>query len=212
MPIRKPQADEPEENFELPMSGDGTKQPRGKHRPNLRIPITEEGVIDMSRIKDPAVLEKARAALGMEGGSVAATVETPKVPREFIGPLYDGIAWVIGWTCQKAKWPKILTPEEMVIFRANMKYSDEFKEKAAEPTAALIDKHVGNSKLAKWLMEHSELAVLAKLFAEGTTEMMNNASLPIRAARIAAMANANGGFPPSENRKPEYPGYVETAQ
>lgn len=205
MPKRKPDA-EPEFQDESILSDEPNEKKWGGARPRkpkITLPINDEGVIDMARVRDPALLEKARAALGMSAGStVEAAVDVPKIPREYIPHLYDGLAWLFGWGCQKAKWPRILTAEEMKVFRANLKYSDTFKEKASEPTAALIEKHVGNSRLAKWLMEHSELALLGQLLAAGTVEMMQNAAKPIMTARIIKqeVEKANGGFPASENR------------
>lgn len=210
MPKKKPQAefDGMEEesilsDLDLPLSG---KQPRGKHRPNIRIPLTEEGVIDMARIKDPAVLERARVALGMPEGSVPEGVKVVEVPRQFVPWVYDGIAFAIGKLFQVAKFPKVMTPEERAQFIAGLKYSDKFKEEAKEPTGALLDKAMGKSKLAAWLMQHSDLAILAKMFSEETVAMVQRAAAPVIIARMQAeqVKNANGGFPASENRPTPY--------
>lgn len=206
MPRKKPTAEIDEIQDETILSDEQTKPGWGGPRPRkptLRIPITDEGVIDMDRVrKNPEVLERARMALGMAPGESVPMPEVAKVPREFVPWVYDGVAWSLGQVFKLAKWPKIMTDEERVKFVAGLRYSDEFKEKAKEPTGVLIDRAVGNSKIAAWLMAHSELAVLTKMFAEETVLMVQRAAVPIILARQSAEAtkNANGGFPPSENR------------
>jgi hypothetical protein len=210
MPKRKPETENEEIQDELITSDEqaekgkwGGSRPR---KPTLRIPITSEGTIDMDRVrKNPEVLEKARAALGMAPGEIgdAKVPEVAKVPREFVPWVYDGVAWTLGNVFKLAKWPKIMTDEERAQFVAGLHYSNEFKEKAKEPTGALLDRAVGNSKIAAWLMEHSELAILGKMFAEETVLMVQRAALPVIMARQTAeeTKKANGGFPPSENRE-----------
>jgi len=202
MPRKKPNAeldgmeDDSILSDEIPLSG---KQPRGKHRPNIRIPLTDEGVIDHARIKDPAMLERARVALGMPEGSIPDAVKAPEVPRELVPWVYDGLAFAIGKIFQIAKFPKVMTPEERAQFIAGLHYSDEFKEKAKEPTGALLDK-----------------AVLTKMFAEETVAMVQRAAAPVIIARMKSdeVKKENGGFPASENRPtPENPlGYSEHTQ
>ena len=219
MPRKKPNAeldgmeDDSILSDEIPLSG---KQPRGKHRPNIRIPLTDEGVIDHARIKDPAMLERARVALGMPEGSIPDAVKAPEVPRELVPWVYDGLAFAIGKIFQIAKFPKVMTPEERAQFIAGLHYSDEIKEKAKEPTGALLDKAMGKSKLAAWLVQHSELAVLTKMFAEETVAMVQRAAAPVIIARMKSdeVKKENGGFPASENRPtPENPlGYSEHTQ
>ena len=65
-----------------------------KRRPKLIIPITEDGSLDMSRVKDPETLNKARAALGSDPVFAESTTK-PKLPVEMMPVLYDGLAMAI---------------------------------------------------------------------------------------------------------------------
>lgn len=211
MPKRKPQAafDGMEElTPETRMDIEENEKPRGKHRPNIRIPVNEEGVIDMSRVKDPATLEKARIALGMTpGASTDAPVEV-QIPDEMlplIPHLFDGLAYVIKFGLKLAKFPKAFTEDQRTEFRDCLRYSDKFKSEATEPTARLLQKMAGNSAVTQWLMRNSDVAIFLKLLGEGTYEMITSGAQEF--ARRHAMKQTeqsektNGGFPPSEFRE-----------
>lgn len=221
MPKRKPQSDlSITEDEPLVIYGSSIvdeKQPRGKHRPSIRIPVNEEGVIDMTRLKDPQVLERARVALGMPAEMAAAPAPEFKLPEpvlKAIPLLYDGLALGARAGMNALKWPRQLTtPEQRAEFYQFVRYSDEFKERATEPTAKVLTKVVGNSKLARWFIEHSDVGEFAALLLMGTWEMVQNAATQFNTLQQAKAARAgetkpNGGFTASENRPaPGSPGY-----
>jgi hypothetical protein len=190
----------------------GTAQKRrGK---SIYIPLDADGKLDASRIKDPSRLEAARQALAANAPPPPPPTETPKFPRQMVPHIYDLLGSVIGLTVRLAKWPKVMSNEQRAFFAAQLKYSDEFKNEAAEPTAAILDKFVGKSKLAVWLIENSDVAILGKMLAEETQRMFVRAAMAFNAEQqrlaeeaAAKKAKANGGFTAggSEYRGPENP-------
>lgn len=221
MPRRKPQAafDGMDESSETVMNDieSSEKQPRGKHRPNIRIPVNEEGVIDMSRVKDPAQLEKARIALGMPAGGMDTAPVEVQIPDEMlplIPHLFDGLAYVIKFGLKMAKFPKAFTEEQRTAFRDCLRYSDKFKKEATEPTARLLQKAAGNSAITQWLMRNSDVAIFLKLLGEGTYEMITRGAQEFAQQVIAKQTEqaekTNGGFPASEFRSvPQHEGAME---
>jgi len=180
---------------------------RGK---SVYVPLDEFGNLDATRIKDQSKIEAARAALAASAPPPVEPVETPKIPREFVPHIYDALSALIGVGIKLAKWPKVMSTEQRSYFVSQLKYSDEFKKEATEPTANILDKYVGKSKVAKWLIENSDVAILLKLMAAETQQMFMRAAIAfnIEEQRKADIANAtkgkpNGGYPGSENRGPE---------
>jgi hypothetical protein len=200
MPKRKPDFDSQSPNE----TGDRDYAREHKNRKNrVIVPLTENGELDTERVKDVAELDKARAALGLAKGSIADTeVEIPKLPRQLVPPLYDGIAYLIRGLVKLARWPRVMTPDERNVFVGFMSYTDEFKRDATEPTAALIDQYVGRSRWVAWCMEHKDAAMVTTLFGQATYNMFVGAAMQFNQWRQveAAKVKANGGFPPSENR------------
>jgi hypothetical protein len=97
-----------------------------------------------------------------------------------------------------------MTPEQREEFCGYLSYSDQFKKEATEPTGDVLDKLMGSSAMARWLAEHSEVAVLAALIGKGTIEMFNGAAYKFAVAHQADIeappVKPNGGHPASENR------------
>ena len=183
--------------------GKRTGRPAGKV---LTIPVTDQGTLDESRAK-PERIAKVRAILSVEGGPAPAPLPGMQVPREFIPFLYDGFSYVIRSAVKLAKWPRVMTPEQREEFCGFLAYSEDFKKEATEPTGAVLDKLVGSSAITKWLMEHSEVAMLVALIGKGTVQMFHSAGQQFalahaeEIAKEAAKQKTNGGVhPPSENR------------
>jgi hypothetical protein len=172
----------------------------------VSIPVKDDGSLDETRAR-PEQVAKARAIL--EGGKVPEAVKVPEmhIPREFIPFLYDGATHLIRMMVRLAKWPRVMTTEQREEFCGYLGYSDEFKKEATEPTALVLEKAVGSSKLALWLMEHSEVAMLVMMIGKETAIMFHRAAAQFSMAHKeeieAAQVKANGGaaaHPPSENR------------
>lgn len=213
MPTRNPDVTEEFNPLGTPNEGPSpiSAMPKRRGR-SIYIPLDADGKLDASRIKDASRLEAARQALAESAPPPTSPVEPPKFPRQMVPHIYDLLSLLIGSGVKLAKWPKVLNNEQRAYFVSQLKYSEEFKAQAAEPTANVLDKFIGKSKIAIWLIENSDVAILAKLIAEETQAMFTRAAMAFNAeakrqaeelAAKAAAGKANGGFGGnSEFRRP----------
>jgi hypothetical protein len=210
MPTRNPAAVEDNnylgESTEPVIASQAPPKRRGR---SIYIPLDESGNLDASRIKDPTKIEAARAALVASAPPPPEPVETPKLPRKIVPHLYDVLSTLIGVGVKLAKWPRVMNTEQRNYFVSQLKYSEAFKQEATEPTANILDKYVGKSRVALWLVENQDVAILIKLLATETQNMFMRAAVAfnVEQARLAEeqekKVKPNGGYPGSEFRGPE---------
>ena len=136
-----------------------------KKRSGYFIPLTEDGMIDATRLKgDTERIEAVRRALNM-AGDAPTVAPAMRINPEMAGYLYDGVSRIIQLAGKQfLKWP-----EEFAVL---VKYDDEAKEKLGPPTTAVLE------RLAPmWLAKHQDVAMLAVALATETQRMIQNAGL-----------------------------------
>jgi hypothetical protein len=162
MPRSKKNTESPLEEFDL-QSPDDKPRARGVY-----IPLTADGQVDEARIKHPEKFEEARRALGMMPGEFVSAQPYLKpssidVDPNFVRGIYRAVEVSLQWIGSSfLKWPHDLA--------AQMRYTEEQKDRLVPPTKAVIE------KLAPaWLVKHQEIATLAVIFAAETQSMVENA-------------------------------------
>lgn len=156
--------------------------PRKRIRTTIAVPITEAGLLDTDRIRDPQAIERARAALGVVDPATLPPPEPPKINKEFIKPAYSLLEVAIRFVGRKAlKWP-----DELAV---KMRFSEEKKEALVEPTATVLARYA-----PAWLVQNQDIAALGACLADAVDDMVNRAINEYVAEVRAAQA---GGIPPA---------------
>lgn len=128
----------------------------------VSIPITEDGQLDLGRVRSSEDVERARQALGMIK-DVEPVVERPKVAinRAFIPTAYSLLEVIIQRTGRIfLKWPPDLASE--------MYFSPEKKEALIEPTAVVLERYA-----PLWLIENQDIAALGAALTDAVNDMVN---------------------------------------
>lgn len=152
---------------QVPSVGATANRARSK---GIYIPVTEDGKLDTTRIRDAAGVERARIALT---GSAKPEAEKPVDVKPLdINPNTILIAYsLLEVVVQKAgkyflKWPTDLTDE--------MHFSPEKKQALVAPTTAVIQKY--SHKLG-WLAENQEVTALGMALADAVNDMVEHGVL-----------------------------------
>lgn len=182
-PARNPESDftlDPTASAPAPGQAAAATAPRKKLRTTISVPLTDAGLLDVERIRDPQAIERARSALGVIDPATIPSKEPPKINREFIKPAYSLLEVAIRFVGKKAlKWPEELT--------AKMKFSEEKKEALIEPTATVLAKYAPT-----WLVENQDIAALGACLADAVDDMIQRAITEY----VAEVKAAQGGQPP----------------
>lgn len=141
------------------------KPEKEKKRSGYFIPLTDDGELDIARLRgDTARVDAVRAALNAQGDAGAA-IPAFKVNPELPGYLYDGLSKLIQTVGTNfLHWP--------ADFAALMKYSDASKAKLGPPTAAIIERYS-----PMWLAKNQDLAMLGVSLATETQTMIQQAGI-----------------------------------
>lgn len=160
-PVRNPDAPSSSFSMDDAPSSVVVEKPRPK-RLGFYVPLTPDGTLDTSRVRDTATLEKLRSTLGV-------TIQPPEekqrpvINRAFIPHAYSLLEVGI----QRAgklflKWPPGLVEE--------MHFDPAKKEALTEPTAAVLEKYAPT-----WLIDNQEIAALAAALTDAINDMVQGA-------------------------------------
>ena len=108
-------------------------------RKGIYVPLTDDGALDLARVKAPDQMDAARIALGAGGGVDGAAAVTP-LDRALVGNIVDAYALLLQQGTRLLKWP--------AEARSYIVFEGEAKEKIVDPLGKVLDKY-GPAYLAK---------------------------------------------------------------
>src|SRR5712691_4939291 len=184
MPVRNPDSGfQLDEQVSAPAPGVSaapSATPRKRVVRGISIPLTESGQLDTDRVRDPQLIERARAALGVVDPATLPPPEPVKINTEFIKPAYSLLEVAIRFIGKKAlHWPDLLAEK--------MHFSEEKKDKLVEPTAAVMARFA-----PPWLVNNQDIAALGACLADAVDDMVQRAVKEY----VAEVKAAQGPQPP----------------
>lgn len=163
-PARNPDTSFSLDHSESSPSPASASPSRSRVSRGIYVPVTTDGKLDESRIRNSADIERVKNALGV--AAVAPEVEKEKlvINRDFIPQAYSLLEMLIQrGGIMLLKWPTALAVE--------MVFSPEKKQELVEPTAKVLEKYAPT-----WLVQNQEVAALVAALSSAVNEMVTAGS------------------------------------